>query len=1117
MFCNNCGREIKDTVKCCPYCGKSVEEDSAEVNKGKKKKKAKKIIVVVLSLILVLSVFLLLEYLDILHTPLSNKILNQITKLDNKIKYKCNDGEEIIYNPLSEENISDVNGLKYVNNEILVYLDSSGSEKQLGEYLNNIDAKIVGQIPQINQYQIQLNGEKSLEEIQKIISDMKQISWINHVGVNYVIETVEEFYPNDKEWKKSWKDQSGGKNWGMEAIKAPEAWEYKNQMNPVNVGVFDAVFDTDHEDLKDVFVEEPLLNFSSKENKEEDQSHGTHVAGTIAAGFNNEIGVCGVCPTARLYGVAYNSKLKKKYTTSQFFNIGFTYLITNNCKVINMSLTPTNRAFNFSASRGNEYANTIINKISDEMGYYLDIMIKKGYKFVICNSSGNLNEANGGFHFYRKEKFDDKKELSYYDDNDYKSYKNGTADETVKKYFDKYTETRVESGNVDAKYNSICAIKNKNVQDIIITVGAIEPNEKDKKGNIQNYRESAYSQGGEAVDVVAPGGSTSIKKDAIYSTIPGGYGYSPGTSMSTPHVSGVAAMLFAIDPNIEPSKVKKIIVETSSGEYGNGEHKYGLVDANAAVTEAIKGKNAKENNKDEQQNIANIPEDAVEFNGHKYCIYKGAHSYEEASEFCKSQSGYLATITSKEENDFLFSYMKQKGYESTYFGFSDTKIEGDWQWENDEEVDFTNWHKDEPNDGNTNEEDYAMFYYKYDDGTWNDGDFGKNTLKDYGNDNDKEVVFICEWGDFKKQKPQISKQQNIILTLDASGSMSGTSIEETKKASNKFIDTVLQADAGIGLVTYSAEASIKSGISKTKSKLHKEVDKCGAIGGTNIEAGLKEATKMLEKTDSKKKTIVLMSDGEPNEGLTEDALVEYAEEIKKSGINIYTIGFFSDLSQKTDAQILMEKLSSPGCHYEVANAEGLTNFFNDIADQINGQKYIYIKVACPVDVSVSYGGETLDSSKNSVEGRTEFGTLTYEENPDENTEEVDDKNKVKIMRLKEGPEYDIKIIGTGQGVMNYTIGFMNENGEYDDFRKFTNVRITSNTEIDTVANISEQSMLKIDEDGDGKYDLKLAAKKNSRGEVVKNTLFFVYICVGISIALALFLIIYIIRIIKKRN
>ncbi len=41
----------------------------------------------------------------------------------------------------------------------------------------------------------------------------------------------------------------------------------------------------------------------------------------------------------------------------------------------------------------------------------------------------------------------------------------------------------------------------------------------------------------------------------------------------------------------------------------------------------------------------------------------------------------------------------------------------------------------------------------------------------------------------------------------------------------------------------------------------------------------------------KKKIIVLMSDGEPNEGKTGDELIEFAETIKNEGIYIYTLGF----------------------------------------------------------------------------------------------------------------------------------------------------------------------------------------------------------------------------------
>ena len=45
--------------------------------------------------------------------------------------------------------------------------------------------------------------------------------------------------------------------------------------------------------------------------------------------------------------------------------------------------------------------------------------------------------------------------------------------------------------------------------------------------------------------------------------------------------------------------------------------------------------------------------------------------------------------------------------------------------------------KKKPNMESKNE-DYAMFYYKYTDGTWNDGDFGRYTAN-------SGKAFICEW------------------------------------------------------------------------------------------------------------------------------------------------------------------------------------------------------------------------------------------------------------------------------------------------------------------------------------------------------------------------------------
>lgn len=506
----------------------------------------------------------------------------------------------------------------------------------------------------------------------------------------------------------------------------------------------------------------------------------------------------------------------------------------------------------------------------------------------------------------------------------------------------------------------------------------------------------------------------------------------------------------------------------------------------------------------------NIPADAVEFNGHRYKVIQddSITDWDDAKKYCEAQGGYLATITSPGENDFVYSYMVSEGYESAYLGLSDAETEGEWKWCNGEIVVYTNWNSGQPNKENANE-DYAMFYYKYMDGTWNDGDFGKNT----------GTAFICEWGDIELKSEKDSGQDSnydereIVLVLDKSGSMSGAPLEETKKAAINFVEKILGEQASIGVVTYDDLPYCDSGISINKYGLVDSISSIDSGGGTNIEAGLSEADFMLRYSNAKKKIIVLMSDGEPNQGKVGDELIVLADEIKKSGVLIYTLGFFENLGGgKSSAQALMEKIASDGCHYEVASADDLVFFFEDMADQINGQKYIYIRIACPVDVSVTYKGETLSSEDDNLNLRTDFGTLSFEEN--EEAGEVND-DRIKVLRLKEGTDYNLKIVGTGRGLMDYTIGFMDDEGNYSDFRRFEDVKITKRTVIDTVAETSKTSTLNIDEDGDGKYDFQLKAEENGYGEEVK-TNYLLIAAVGGSIIVLILVVLYI-AVIKKEK
>ena len=77
------------------------------------------------------------------------------------------------------------------------------------------------------------------------------------------------------------------------------------------------------------------------------------------------------------------------------------------------------------------------------------------------------------------------------------------------------------------------------------------------------------------------------------------------------------------------------------------------------------------------EDVANSEDDKLVFNGHQYQIFYGA-SFNEADEYCKSQGGHIATITSQEENDSIYRFICNKGYRNVYFGLTDRKSEGKW-------------------------------------------------------------------------------------------------------------------------------------------------------------------------------------------------------------------------------------------------------------------------------------------------------------------------------------------------------------------------------------------------------------------------------------------------------
>jgi len=148
------------------------------------------------------------------------------------------------------------------------------------------------------------------------------------------------------------------------------------------------------------------------------------------------------------------------------------------------------------------------------------------------------------------------------------------------------------SGNEsDRENNKIADVAIPAAYQNVITVAA---NTKyDKVGN--------YSNGGEEVEVTAPGGGAkTYEGDKIYSTWPtyityegfrtgirGPYAWLSGTSMSSAHVAGIAALLLTSEPNLTVQQVRIRILSTVTDIEDAGfdtKTGYGKVNAYKALT-----------------------------------------------------------------------------------------------------------------------------------------------------------------------------------------------------------------------------------------------------------------------------------------------------------------------------------------------------------------------------------------------------------------------------------------------------------------------------------------------------------------------------------------------------
>ncbi|AQT77016.1 peptidase S8 [Streptomyces sp. fd1-xmd] len=285
----------------------------------------------------------------------------------------------------------------------------------------------------------------------------------------------------------------------MTQIKADQAWAVTTGSASVKVGILDTGVDDQHQDLAPNFnaADSASCAYGKPDTRtgawRDIGTHGTHVAGTVAAAKNGK-GVIGVAP-----GVKISSVRIAEPNSSLFFAentiCGFMWAGDHGFKVTNNSYYTDPWQFN---CPDNADQAAIIEGVKRAQEYAEG----KGSLQVAAAGNSNLDLANK------------------------------TTD----------TESPNDSTPVTRTITNACLDIPTELPGVV-TVSAMGTT---AKASYSNY-------GLNVVDITAPGGDAT----GIYSTLPGGkYGSMSGTSMASPHVAGVAALLVSTNPGITPAQLR---------------------------------------------------------------------------------------------------------------------------------------------------------------------------------------------------------------------------------------------------------------------------------------------------------------------------------------------------------------------------------------------------------------------------------------------------------------------------------------------------------------------------------------------------------------------------------
>ncbi|MFG2054647.1 S8 family serine peptidase [Micromonospora sp. NPDC048930] len=323
------------------------------------------------------------------------------------------------------------------------------------------------------------------------------------------------------------KEPMYGQQWDMDMIHLPQAHAVTTGSSNVVVGVLDSGISSSHPDLKTQIAKDKSVsciggvpNTSEAAWNPTTSDHGTHVAGTIAAAVNGE-GVTGIAPGVKVAAVKVVNDAQFIYPEAAI--CGFVWAADHGMQLTNNSYYIDPWEFN---CRNDARQRPIWQAVQRAIRY--------------SQSKGVLNIASAG---------NSNVDLAH------KTVDTGSPDDVP--------EDQQEIRDI----NSACLDLPAEAPGVV-TVSAVG-----RTGAKSYY--SSYGLG--VVDVTAPGGDTRFRTQGVRSTLSdgilsttfntatrtNGWGYKQGTSMSGPHVTGVAALALSAHPGLTPGALAAFLEGTS--------------------------------------------------------------------------------------------------------------------------------------------------------------------------------------------------------------------------------------------------------------------------------------------------------------------------------------------------------------------------------------------------------------------------------------------------------------------------------------------------------------------------------------------------------------------------